>query len=66
MVKGKCISGENCNKNYCNNNGKCYSDSYNNNYDNIKCLCSDEFTGDKCNQCKKKNLKYPNIWLGFC
>ena len=60
MVKGKCISGENCNKNYCNNNGKCYSDSYNNNYDNIKCLCSDEFTGDKCNQCKKKNLKYPN------
>ena len=26
MVKGKCISGENCNKNYCNNNGKCYSD----------------------------------------
>ena len=62
MYKGKCISSENCNKNYCNEHGKCNKNPFSNfnKENNIKCLCDDEFMGERCNKCKDNKMKFPN------
>jgi len=67
MYKGKCISNENCDKNYCNQHGKCYKDNLyenNNNNDyylsNVKCLCYNDFIGEKCDKCRNNKMKFPN------
>ena len=57
-LKGKCISQENCNENYCNKNGICRINfkMFGENYvkkddDNIECLCDKNFVGKFCDVC---------------
>ena len=70
-LKGKCISQENCNENYCNKNGICRIkndfNSFGENYvkkddDNIECLCDKNFVGKFCDVCADVNKKYPNCF----
>ena len=61
LNNGKCISLNNCNKNFCNGNGICIKDILNNkNKNNIKCQCKNDFIGEKCDKCSNKNKIYPN------
>lgn len=74
MYNGVCISQENCNKNHCNNHGKCDSHNLYNtqsivdNEFNINsvmrkplCICNDYFKGNRnCNACSNSNKIYPN------
>ena len=63
-LNGKCISQENCNSNFCNNNGVCkYKNDFNsnnNNDDNIQCFCKKNFVGKFCDVCDDPKKKYPN------
>ena len=56
---GKCISLNNCNKNFCNGNGNCVKDNFNGN-NNIKCQCKANFIGNKCDKCFNNKRIYPN------
>ena len=59
MNNGKCISLNNCNKNFCNGNGNCVKDNFNGN-NNIKCQCKANFIGNKCDKCFNNKRIYPN------
>jgi len=77
MVNFKCISQENCDKNFCSEHGTCLKSSLNldyvlnsNNAGNKKdfiypsCKCDSNFTGaSDCSSCTNPNLTYPDCEL---
>lgn len=77
MVNFKCITQENCDKNFCSSHGSCQPKSFNyniltgsNNGENIKefiypsCKCDSNFAGNAdCSACSNINLTFPDCEL---